>query len=213
MGTSLTILSSFTYLLLSVVIIFGPSPCTAVDDETVDRPSILPVIMATASVVAALVAATKSIDDSPKDGPVVTGWDCKDLRSKCLRSSPSYDSSVEVFSLFPSLFPTFEWWSNKNMLYEAVKDCASVAGFRVTSNHGHICCNRYGKNVTKRKFIGGSLHKECTMIIHLKAKHDICFPSKMNDDGSHTKSRSREDWKRETCIVLETSKNPKHQSC
>ena len=51
------------------------------------------------------------------------------------------------------------------------------------------------------------------MIIHLKAKHSIQFPSQKGIDGLQKKGRSREDWKRETCIVVETSKNPKHQSC
>jgi hypothetical protein len=213
MVPSSMIMSWSTCLLLTVIMLLGPAPCTAVDDESVEGLPILPVVMAAASIVSAIVAASKSIDDSPEDGPVVTGWDNKELRRKCLPSSASYDKSIDMLSLFSSLFPAQEWWSNRKMLYEAMKDCSIIAGFRVTTNHAHICCNRHGKSANKRKFTGGSLHQECTMIIHLKAKHSIQFPSTKGNDGVRKKGRSREDWKRETCIVVETSKNPKQQSC
>jgi hypothetical protein len=207
------IMSWTTYLLFSLMMLVSPAPCTAVDDENVDGVPMLPVIMAAASIVSAIVAASKSIDDSPEDGPVVTGWDNKELRRKCLPSSPSYNKSIDMHSLFSALFPAQEWWANRSMLYEAMKDCSILHGFRVTSNHAHICCNRHGKSTNKRKFTGGALHQECTMIIHLKAKHSIHFPSKKGIDGLQKKGRSREDWKRETCIVVETSKNPKQKSC
>ena len=213
MAPSSTIMFGPTCLLFSLMMLVSPSPCTAVDDENVDGIPMLPVILAAASIVSAIVAASKSIDDSPEDGHVVTGWDKKELRRKCLPSSPFYDKNIDMQSLFSSLFPAQEWWANRSMLYEAMKDCSILHGFRLTSNHAHICCNRHGKNTTKRKFTGGALHQECTMIIHLKAKHSIQFPSQKGIDGLQKKGRSREDWKRETCIVVETSKNPKQQSC
>ena len=71
----------------------------------------LAVATGVASGIAALVSALKVIEDSPEDGPLVTGWDDKHLRELCLPSSPRYAPSLGTSGLFQSIFAADEWWS------------------------------------------------------------------------------------------------------
>ena len=183
------------------------------DDPTdVDLPVISPKM-------ANLISKTKVIDDSPEAGPLVTGWDSKELRNLCLPSSIGYDPSIEVADLCRILFPPGQWWSNRMLLVDALSDCAKISGFKVTHNHSHIRCNRHGKSKpkrkskTKRNFEAGSLAQECTLMLHLKAMHKTTVQPKRMIDGKCGKPKKREDWNRETCIIKETSKPPHQQSC
>ena len=133
----------------------------------------LAVATGVASVIAALVSALKVIDDSPEYGPLVTGWDDKHLRELCLPSSPRYDPSLVMNDLFKSIFPADEWWSSKDMLYSTVKDFASIAGFRPSTNHNYIQCSRFGLPSTVRNYSAGPLAQECTLKNYLRAMHNI----------------------------------------
>ena len=98
--------------------------------------------------IAALVGASKIVDDSPAIGSVVTEWDSSELRRLCLKSSPGFTPSLNVLSLVKNLFPPNEWWASKKLLADALRDYAKIAGFRVATNHNHIRCSRHGERTT-----------------------------------------------------------------
>ena len=121
------------------------------------------------SVIAFISNSAKVVDDSPEGGSIVTGWDSSMLRSKCLRSSPGFDPSVTstMDELCKTIFPPDQWWAPKQLLLDALQDYAKIAGFRMTSNHNHIRCSRFGDCTTARKYSGGDsgrLAQGCSMI-------------------------------------------------
>ena len=73
----------------------------------------------------------------------------------------------------PSTYPPNEWWANRNMLVNAVKDFGNVYGFKANSPKQCIRCSREGATTTKRNYISGSLRCECTFILYLKSKHTM----------------------------------------
>ena len=161
----------------------------------------------------ALVAKTKVIDDSPETGEVVTGWDASALRQSCLPSSPQYDQSINRGDICKVLFPPGQWWADKNMLLNALREYGKIFGFNLASNHNYIKCTRYGESTTRRNFSSGALASGCTFILYLKPMHMARISPKIGPDGKKSKARSREDWKRETCIIKSTTKAPHHSSC
>ena len=175
----------------------------------------LAVATGVASVTAALVSALKAIDDSPEYGPLVTGWDDNHLRELCLPSSPRYDPSLVMNDLFKSIFPADEWWSSKDMLYSAVKDFSRIAGFCPSTNHNYIQCSRFGSDSTVRNYSAGPLAQDCTLKFYLRAMHTLRSVQRSIPQvgGRNQKFRIRKDWKKETCIVAETTKSPKRSSC
>ena len=83
----------------------------------------------------ALVAKTKVIDDSPETGEVVTGWDASALRQSCLPSSPQYDQSINRGDICKVLFPPGQWWADKNMLLNALREYGKIFGFIESQLH------------------------------------------------------------------------------
>ena len=88
---------------------------------------------------------------------VVMGFDATTLRLKCSPSSPQFVHELDMDSLCLALFPPNEWWANRNMLVNAVKDFGYVYGFKANSPKQCIRCSREGATTTKRNYISGSL--------------------------------------------------------
>ena len=174
---------SMTALVLSAFIHLGcvvalpslgePGTVVAVDHAIPIAAAVAVVV----SVVAALVSTLKVPDNSPKSGPLLTGWDNNQLRQVRLPSSPLYDSSVCLSTLFQSIFPTDEWWSSKDMLCSAAKDSARVAGFFPCTNHNYIRCNHFESQNTIHNFSCNPLRENCTLTFYLKTMYYIPCPS------------------------------------
>ena len=117
--------------------------------------------------------------------------------------------------LFQSIFPADEWWSSKDMLYSAVKDFTRIARFCPSTNHNYIQCSCFVSDSTVRNFSAGPLAQECTLKLYLKAMHTVRSVQRdIPQVGDRNQQfRTRKDWKKETCIVAETTKPPTLPLC
>ncbi len=102
------------------------------------------------------------------------------LRSKCIKSSANYDPDIDPNLLVRHIFPPDQWWANRTLLLDALRDFGKLLGFRPVVKHNNIQCNRYGKKEYSRSYQSGQLKRECTFKFNIKAYYNPKLGPKTN---------------------------------
>ena len=149
------------------------------------------------------------VDDSGEAVEVVTGFDFYLLKKTCLKSSPDYDTRIDMNELTRILFCPNQWWQNRKVLFDAVFAVGGCCGFKPSKNRNTIHCNRLGQKVYRRNYNNSGLHVNCTFILYLKTLFKI--PNRVTNPSDPNNNRNNrvkavDDWSRETCVLEESAK-------
>ena len=125
---------------------------------------------------------------------LVNHFDEKILLQTCLPSSPNYDPSVNLDIFCKALFPPDEWWTNRKMLYNAIKSFGKIQGFLPTIKHSTIQCNRFGQKEYKMNYRGSGLQMQYKFCLNLKAMHNPVVVSKTTKRSSGPTKKNRPNW-------------------
>ena len=125
--------------------------------------------------------------------------------SKCIKFSADYNPCIDLNLLVRHIFSPDQWWANRTLLLDALRDFGKLFGFHPVVKHNNLQCNRYRKKEYSHSFQSGQLKRECTFNLNIKAYYNPKSVPKTNiANGKETKqviATVCPDWTNLTCIM------------
>ena len=101
----------------------------------------------------------------------VTSFDLDRYYEKCKKSSPDFDSTIDLEKVAVELFKPNEVWASRDLAYIALEAQSKCHGFTAHKKQNYMGCNRFGKPKEQdkgRSYAAGALLANCTMRMYMR---------------------------------------------
>ena len=146
--------------------------------------------------------------DKDVEYDVVSQFNQKLLFQICLPSSAMYDDGIDIDVLCKCIFRPDEWWSNRQLLVDALTSFGKVKGFKPTIKHNAIRCNRYGEKEYIRNYRGAGLQVACNFSLNVKTMYNSTVANTKTN-----KTKSKPNYSQPCKIVLNQGTKRSTNSC